>query len=175
MSEDDALGAVRARYVQAMTRRMEGAPPAVRRVLEARLRQRAAAPVSSPGATAPPSGRPRSEAAGPSPLAGLYQSLGEAAGAPGELRSAQAFREVWSRVSAEDEVTQALDRAPENAGPLNSHMLVLRTLDAMRALSPDYLRRFVSQMESWLWLEQAAGALRPPAGKAKGRAARQKK
>jgi hypothetical protein len=57
-------------------------------------------------------------------------------------------------------VVQATHRAPENAGPLNSHMLVLRTLGLMRELSPHYLRRFLSHTETLLWLEQAQGQLK---------------
>lgn len=93
-----------------------------------------------------------------------------------ELRSAQRFRETWSRICAEEEVTQAVGRAPENAGPLNSHMLVLRTLGLMRDLSPDYLRRFLSQADTLLWLDQAHSKLRQPAAKARpAKAERQKK
>jgi hypothetical protein len=73
------------------------------------------------------------------------------------LRSAQRFHETWSRISAETEVTKAEQRAPDNAGPLNSHKLVLHTLSLMRQLSPDYLRGFLAQAETLLWLEQAHG------------------
>ena len=71
------------------------------------------------------------------------------------LRSAQRFHETWSRISAETEVTKAEKRAPDNAGPLNSHKLVLHTLSLMRQLSPDYLRGFLAQAETLLWLDQA--------------------
>lgn len=71
-----------------------------------------------------------------------------------EMKSLRRFRETWARISAEDEVDQALGRGPENAGPLNAHMLVLRSLGLMRDLSPDYLRRFMSYLDSMLWLDQ---------------------
>lgn len=71
------------------------------------------------------------------------------------LRSAQRFHETWSRISAETEVTKAEKRAPDNAGPLNSHKLVLHTLSLMRDLSPDYLRGFLARAETLLWLDQA--------------------
>lgn len=71
-----------------------------------------------------------------------------------EMKSVRRFRETWSRIAAERQVDQALVRGPENAGPLNSHMLVLRSLALMRDLSPDYLRRFMSQVDSLLWLEE---------------------
>ena len=64
------------------------------------------------------------------------------------------FRNTWSKLSANKQVTQALDRAPRNAGPINSHMLVLRSLALMRELSPDYLNRFVSYVDTLLCLDQ---------------------
>ena len=51
-----------------------------------------------------------------------------------------------------------------NAGPLNSHRLVLRSLEMMRTLSPHYLQHFLSQMDTLLALEQMnAKPLRAPA------------
>ncbi|MNL61832.1 hypothetical protein D3C87_1858020 [compost metagenome] len=70
-----------------------------------------------------------------------------------DMKSVRQFSEVWSKISADQQVVQALHRAPENAGPLNSHKLMLRSLGLMRALSPDYLRRFISHVDSLLWLE----------------------
>jgi hypothetical protein len=72
-----------------------------------------------------------------------------------EMASVRRFREAWSRIAAEDQVDQAVGRGPVNAGPLNSHMLVLRSLALMRKLSPDYLRRFLSHVDTLLWLDQA--------------------
>lgn len=100
-------------------------------------------------------------------------------GAWPELRSARRFRETWERLGAEAVVVQASHRAPENAGPLNAHMLTLRTLSLMSELSPHYLRRFLSSAETLLWMEQAQAALKAPAGKGGavkvGKVARQKK
>lgn len=75
---------------------------------------------------------------------------------PSELPSLRRFRASWSRYAAEDQVVQAMGRSPDNAGPLNSHALVLRSLALMRELSPDYLRRFMAQLDSLLWLEDLA-------------------
>jgi len=61
-----------------------------------------------------------------------------------------------------DQVEQSLKRGPENAGPLNSHMLVLRSLATMRELSPEYLRRFLSHAETLLWLDQESQRLSTP-------------
>lgn len=72
-----------------------------------------------------------------------------------EMASVRRFRQTWSRMATEDRMDQALGRGPLNAGPLNSHMLVLRSLALMRKLSPDYLQRFLLHADTLLWLEQA--------------------
>jgi hypothetical protein len=89
------------------------------------------------------------------------------AGSQRDLRSARRFRETWALISAETQVEQAVHRGPENAGPLNAHSLMLRTLGLMRELSPDYLRRFLAHADTLLWLEQAYGALKQPAARAR--------
>jgi hypothetical protein len=183
---------VQAHYLAALTRRLQGATPAVQRVLQARLAQaqaQASAPVPHEAATARPAApdhppsrprpkRPPATLPPASALARLNQHVASAtqvpAGTRAELRSAQAFRDAWSRISAEDEVTEAVQRGPENAGPLNSHMLVLRTLGLLRELSPDYLQRFMAHADTLLWLEQAALRLKPAAA-SKGKAARARK
>lgn len=102
-------------------------------------------------------------------------SLG-AASARKDLKSAVRFRETWALINAESTVEKATHRAPENAGPLNAHNLVLRTLALMRDLSPDYLRRFMAHTESLLALEQAYGRLKQPVAKQKAdRAAKKPK
>lgn len=101
-------------------------------------------------------------------------SPSEAAG-PGELAAARRFRAAWSLARAQDQVGLAVARRPANAGPLNSHALVLESLGLMQALSPEYLRRFLAQVESLQWLEQARahyptlqGKRRPGPGKKTG-------
>ena len=133
-------------------------------------------------------GAPQARSGGSTPLADLNHYLRSAsraaAGAsphalPGEdaseLRSLRDFRETWSRIAAVDQVDAAVTRGPENAGPLNSHSLVLRSLALMRSLSPDYLRRFLSQMETLMALEQATEQQREPVTSAKSKAARKKR
>jgi hypothetical protein len=75
-----------------------------------------------------------------------------------ELKSVRLFRNTWSKLSADKQLNKALDQAPKNAGPINSHMLVLRSLALMRELSPDYLNRFISYADTLLCLEQAEKA-----------------
>jgi len=83
------------------------------------------------------------------------------AGSRPELKTIRNFRNTWSKLSADKQVTQALEQAPTNAGPINSHMLVLRSLELMRDISPDYLNRFMSYADTLLCLDQ--GELEKPA------------
>lgn len=98
-----------------------------------------------------------------------------------DLRSTLRFRETWERLGAEVQVQQARARAPQNAGPLNPQRLVIETLALMGELSPHYLRRFLAQTETLLWLDEAQGHLkstangRKSAGVSSGRPARTRK
>lgn len=105
-------------------------------------------------------------AAVPSPLAGLLQHLAQqsaAAGSatvapPSELKTLRQFRSTWSRLSVDQQLSRSLAKVPDNSGPLNSHRLVLRALQQLREISPDYLHRFMAQLEGLIWLEQASAA-----------------
>ena len=108
------------------------------------------------------------------PESGLGSSLVSDREASSEMASVRRFRQAWSRNVAEDQVDQAVVRGPVNAGPLNSHMLVLRSLALMRKLSPDYLRRFLSHVDTLLWLDQVNQKLTPAKAKP-ARRSRQKK
>ena len=77
----------------------------------------------------------------------------------------QQFRQQLSQISVQKQVTQAIAQAPQNAGPINSHMLVLRSLGLMRSISPDYLNRFMVHVDTLLCLDEADKG-KPPAKKA---------
>lgn len=172
-------------YVEALASRWSVAAESVRPVLRSRLDvavQAARARVRDRVAVAAPTGtRARKPAAKPEcerasqgvqSLRQLNRSSAAAAqdtpGSRPELRSARRFHEMWARLMAEEELDQAFGRAPENAGPLNPHMLVLKTLQQMREFSPEYLRRFVTQAESLLWLSEVPARLRQPASGSRG-------
>lgn len=80
-----------------------------------------------------------------------------------ELKSVRYFRNTWSKLSAEKQVTQALGQAPKNAGPINSHVVALRSLALMRNTSPDYLNRFMSYVDTLLCLDQTDKGTLPAA------------
>jgi hypothetical protein len=83
----------------------------------------------------------------------------------GELKAMRRFKDSWAKFSTDKRITQAIESAPENAGPLNSHMLVIRSLKKMRDISPEYLNRFSSYLETLMWLEQAGRKLEPTTDK----------
>jgi len=95
------------------------------------------------------------------PLAQLVEQVARQAPSPGEgpaageLKTLSYFRSTWATLSAKRRLTQSLAKVPENAGPLNSHHLVHRSLTLMRDLSPEYLNRFMSYVDTLLWLDQA--------------------
>lgn len=80
--------------------------------------------------------------------------LEENIGSLPELKTVRTFRNTLSKLSVDKQVAQALEQAPKNAGPINSHMLVLRSLALMRDISPDYLNRFMSYADTLLCLDQ---------------------
>ena len=80
--------------------------------------------------------------------------LEENTGSRSELKTLRNFRNTWSKLSVGKQVAQALEQAPKNAGPINSHMLVVRSLALMRDISPDYLNRFMSYADTLLCLDQ---------------------
>lgn len=178
---------VRFAYLEALARRAAGQPETIRRLLDTKFRA-AADGLDARLTTLPAEVASESTA---SPLAELIayinrhtHELPEAtqcamATAPSspdlsrtrqapELKSVAWFHETWSRLSTEQQLTQTLAQAPENAGPMNSQHLVLRSLQVMRDIAPDYLQSFMSYIDTLIWLEHAgptkAVAARSPVG-----------
>ncbi|MGF6916942.1 DUF2894 domain-containing protein [Paraburkholderia sp. 40] len=164
------LDPVRFHLLDALTRRAAQHSGEPRRVLEQRLAgllaeytaevERAVAAESASQAT---SGE--ANAANDATLAALIERLARhharadaphAAAYP-DLPAVDYFREVWSKVRTEKQLRQSLAQVPGNAGPLNSSSLVHRALSLMRELSPEYLKQFLSYVDTLSWLEQMNG------------------
>jgi hypothetical protein len=174
---------VRERLAQALARRACAHTGAVRRVLDdklAALRDRfASSRDHGPGAAIAraPHGVlaelvEHAARQKPSPVLGAAQKprgalvdKPSAASAP-EAKTLQFFKRTWSRLSADQRLAQSRATLPDNAGPLNSHHLVHRSLTLMRALSPEYLEHFVAYVDALQWLEQSneAAAVEAAAG-----------
>ena len=115
--------------------------------------------------------------ASPSPLATLLGEMAQHTTAPltapstqaskpsawrAESTKVQQFKKQLNKISVQKQVKQAIAMAPQNAGPINSHMLVLRSLGLMRDASPDYLNRFINYVDTLLSLEEAGKAAASP-------------
>lgn len=178
---------VRLRFIQALTRRAAAHGPAVQAALQPRLQQalaelaelaqRRPQAVGTPASAAPPA-----RFAATSPLGSLLATLNrEAPGntpgsmpgtspntalpastaMPAELKALSQFRSTWAGLSVDQQLVRSLAQAPENPGPLNSHRMVLRTLQTLQTLSPAYLQRFLAHADALMWLEHLSAAQAP--------------
>ena len=170
----DRLDPVRFRYIEVLAQRISSHSGSVKRILDgkldaavAALRQRLEqsqgdalrATIALPEASAM-----QRETLGdlvrhmaqhtPQPF-GIAMAASMATTPRTELKSVHYFRNTWSKLSAEKQVTQAMGQAPKNAGPINSHVVALRSLALMRDTSPDYLNRFMSYVDTLLCLDHS--------------------
>ncbi|MEP6723210.1 MAG: DUF2894 domain-containing protein [Variovorax sp.] len=147
---------VRFRFMEALARRAATHRGDARRILHDKLTRLLAAygedldkRVPCPDTAANPPAQPDRDA-----LSALVDIMGRQAPAH-DVETLNYFRSIWSRLSAERRLTQSLAKLPENAGPLNSHQLVHRSLTLMHELSPEYLHRFMAYVDTLLWIDQA--------------------
>jgi hypothetical protein len=155
-------------YIETLASRTQAQSGPARVLLHAKLQEALQRFNARMTTEAQPQGHPEPL---PSPLATLLQDMGpktappgsgKPAGWPSENPRIQAFKKQLNKISVQKQVTQAMAQAPQNAGPINSHMLVLRSLGLMRDISPDYLNRFMAHVDTLLYLEEAGkGKLTP--------------
>lgn len=167
LRDKGAAGVDPARMAQleALARRLEGQPEAVRALLQQRL-EAAMDALEARVAQAPSVAPARTRSAGAPLLPQLPRTAGSS-----EMKSVARFRRTWASGRAQERVAAATASKPEKAGPLNSHMLVLQSLQMMQSLPGDYLRRFLTHVETLQWLELAQDH-GSTAGKARRRKAR---
>ncbi len=72
-----------------------------------------------------------------------------------ELKTVREFKDTWAGLRVDRQMARSQQQAPDNPGPLNSHLLVLRTLRRMQEISPAYLERFMAHAEALMWLDLA--------------------
>lgn len=121
----------------------------------------------------------------PKPLSKLDQQLqeqnrkllGELAVAPQSeestevttgLRAASRFQQHQIKHAKHRKVRIALEQKPENPGPLNPHMLAVKILNEIQAVSPAYLDRFVSYIDALNALQQSREHKNRKAARGKG-------
>lgn len=88
------------------------------------------------------------------------QGTDDAEGLP-QLPALNEFRQLWGELLGERRLRQSLAPQPEDAGPLNSGVLVHRAMAHMRASSPEYLRHFLAYADHLCWLERLYQARTP--------------
>ena len=75
------------------------------------------------------------------------------------LRSLEEYKTSKQHFYTDKVIEKAIDSEPENPGPHNPHMLAINALSQLRALSPQYSRRFANYVDTLLWLEKNASKL----------------
>lgn len=173
----DRFDPVRFRFIEELARRASTHEGATRNILDARLAQLLAAyeeDFERQDRADERSTVPASQGSHRGPLAALLDEVARAtplheegpgakrqeAAAPAvaaELKTLRYFRSTWDGLVTQQRLTDSLTKAPKNAGPLNSQHLVYRALSLMRDVSPGYLNRFVSYVDTLLWLDQSTG------------------
>lgn len=153
----DRLDAIRFHYMDALERRAAGHEGEVRRVLDEKLvalldayatdlKQAEAGKADKSISPAVPARET---------LGGLVEHMtGHNSASFPELAALETFRKIWSKLHNANQLRQALDHLPTNAGPLNSSALVHRSIMLMRELSPGYLQQFLSYVDALSWMEQ---------------------
>lgn len=163
-----AFDPVAMHFIEVLARRATGQPDSVKRLLDIKVQQALAELQTrlsnSPQKTEQTIEKTRGqEGIFSAILAHLAQLRHQALGDATAQSSVDYFRDNWSRLSTARKVNQALDQAPRNAGPINSHGLVLRSLAQMRDASPAYLNHFVSYVDALLALESSVSTQAPQA------------
>lgn len=134
--------------LEGLARRAAGQQGVLRECLLERLQQRLAVWQAEPAPVALERQPPP-----PGPLAALRAETGHALP---ELRAITQHRGIWTRLSLERRLSQASAAAPARLGPLHAEALLPRALEAMRALSPDYLQHFLAHVDALAMLPPSA-------------------
>lgn len=79
-------------------------------------------------------------------------------GTPADLKTVQRDKDGWARLRVDLQMARSYEKAPDKPGPLNSHLLVLRSMRRMQDIAPAYLAQFMSYVETLLWLDQAGSS-----------------
>lgn len=71
------------------------------------------------------------------------------------ISAVESYRQSLLELNLDQLLKQALADCPEDPGPLNPQMLIIKALSSLAELSPAYLSRFVDYIDTALWLETA--------------------
>ncbi|KRG46828.1 hypothetical protein ARC20_03910 [Stenotrophomonas panacihumi] len=165
----DGFDPPRFRFIEAMALRVSRHEGVARDALQARVAVLMDAYASDLAQADSRTGDARAHASVGGPLAPLLgrmaaarraQGTDDAEGLP-QLPALNEFRQLWGELLGERRLRQSLAPQPEDAGPLNSGVLVHRAMAHMRASSPEYLRHFLAYADHLCWLERLYQARTP--------------
>lgn len=165
----DRFDPPRFRFIEAMASRLARHEGRAYEVMLARLSTQVEAYAADLAQAEAPHAEVRAEASAGGPFAPLLGRLGAARRARGaddaegllQLPALNDSRRLWGELLGERRLRQSLAPQPEDAGPLNSGVLVHRAMAHMRAASPEYLRHFLAYADHLCWLERLYQARTP--------------
>lgn len=140
-------------FLEALQRRAQASSGALRHVLDARLESLIAA-YHARLAERPPTAAAASASDAMGSLAALGAPRGAHASTYPALPALAQFRNLWAQLRTAGQVRQTLAQTPSDGGPLNSSVLVHRTVGWMGEVSPAYLEHFLAYVDNLAWLEQ---------------------
>ena len=160
----DRVDPVRFALIESLARRAGAHEGLARRLLDERLSGLVEDYARDVAASAPVDASGTRDPAAAGALATLLARMPHRAmdGAPyPELPLLQQFRTLWAGLRTESQLRQSLEPVAGDAGPLNSAVLVHRSLNLMRTLSPGYLQHFIAYADTLSSLEQLQQAVAP--------------
>jgi hypothetical protein len=101
----------------------------------------------------PCSGMDREQLAGQRAAITALKALREELGDREQLRAMSMLQHAEWRRDVQASITLAMETSPEEPGPLNSHMLVMKAFNTLDANAPEYLQHWVSYLNDLIWLE----------------------
>lgn len=70
------------------------------------------------------------------------------------LKSSLAYQQLQEKQRIDQFIDKALQQTPENPGPLNPEVMVIKMIKQLYQLSPEYVGRYISYFETLRWLEK---------------------
>ncbi len=144
----DRIDPVQFAFLEALQQRTHTHDGALRRVLDARLQVLLDAYAARIETSA------KATAATPRPHGTLRELAAPRNADYPQLPALADFRAMWASLRTESQVRQTLaQEAPSDSGPLNSSMLVHRTLGWLGEVSPGYLQHLLGYIDNLAWLD----------------------
>lgn len=99
------------------------------------------------------SGMDREQLAGQRAAITALKALREELGDREQLRAMSMLQHAEWRRDVQTSISLAMETSPEEPGPLNSHMLVMKAFNTLDVNAPEYLQHWVSYLNDLIWLE----------------------